>query len=70
MALVRVNKEAIAVRSYIDDKYKKKAASLGGVSSFNRSGYQDGTAAANAINIKGNAMNAASSMPNKQIGGN
>src|SRR5262249_965409 len=69
MALVRINKEAIAVRSYMDDKFKKHAAALGGLRNFNRAGDQDGTSAANQINIKSNAVEASSQMPNRQIGG-
>lgn len=63
-ALVRVNKEALAVKSYMD-KFKKNASSLGGNNNFNRSGYEDGKAAANAMNISSNAVKAG--QPNKQL---
>ena len=53
-ALVRVNKEAIAVDSFMNDKYKNKANSIGGNRGFNRDGYEQGKKAANAINIRNN----------------
>jgi len=63
-ALVRVNKEAIAVRSYMD-KFKKTASSLGGMNNFNQNGYADGKRAADAMNLSSNAVRAGQS--NKQL---
>lgn len=63
-ALVRVNKEAIAVKSHME-KYTKKAAIIGGKNHFNHDGYGDGKTAANNINLKSNAVKAG--QPNKQL---
>jgi len=65
MALVRVNKEALAVKTYMDKYQGKKAAHLNQQKYFNNDGYADGKKAANDINIKGNAVNAG--QPNKQL---
>jgi hypothetical protein len=62
MALVRVNKEALAVNDYMS-KFKKIAAPGKGLGHFNVNGYEAGKRAANDINIKGNAVN---SGPNQQ----
>lgn len=64
-ALVRVNKEALAVKSYMDKYQGKKAASLNQQKHHNPDGYADGKRAANDINIRGNAVNAG--QPNKQL---
>jgi hypothetical protein len=65
-ALVRVNKEAIAVKAYIDGKHAKMAKSLNQGKNFNPAGWAEGKKAANDMNIKGNAVNAGDG-PNKQL---
>jgi bifunctional DNA-binding transcriptional regulator/antitoxin component of YhaV-PrlF toxin-antitoxin module len=61
MALVRVNKEAIAVRDYTEKHYGKEATRLNQQKHHNSDGYEDGKAAANKININVNA-----GQPNRQ----
>lgn len=63
-ALVRVNKEAIAVRDYME-KYKSKVSSVGGTRHFNPDGYSDGKKVANSMNISANVVRAG--QPNKQL---
>lgn len=65
-ALVRVNKEAIAVRNYMDEKFKdSKGASLSKRRShYNSDGYGDGVSAANKINLN-SPLNAGGA--NKQL---
>lgn len=64
-ALVRVNKEAVAVASFIEENYQKKAKALTVRRGYNRDGYEHGKQAANQVNIKNNAVNAG--VPNRQL---
>lgn len=67
-ALVRVNKEALAVRQYLDkraeEKKTKPAASLRGQREGNSEGYARGRAFADSIRLDANAVKAG--QPNKQ----
>jgi hypothetical protein len=67
MALMRINKEALAVNQYIDDKYKDKkpATSLARNKGFNREGYERGKKLADGMNLNANAVQAG--QPNKQL---
>jgi hypothetical protein len=68
VALVRVNKEALAVRNYLDQKKGgKKAAGLNGSNNFNREGWKRGQATADGLNLRANAVR--EGQPNRQIGG-
>lgn len=65
-ALVRVNREALAVKNYMEEKKGTKTAkAIGGRSNFNSDGYADGKRAANDVNLKGNAMK--EGQANKQL---
>ncbi len=66
MALVRVNKEAIAVSKYMEDNFSKKGAkALRGQRGFNREGYAEGKRVADSMNLTGNAVKEGQS--NKQL---
>lgn len=65
--LVRVNKEALAVRQYLDTKKGKKAQGIGGSTKFHRAGWERGRAVADGLNLNANAVK--QGQPNKQIGG-
>lgn len=65
-ALVRVNKEALAVKNYVEEKHTKMAKEIGRARNFNHNGYLEGKKAADNMNIKGNAMNGGDG-PNKQL---
>jgi len=68
MALVRVNKEALAVKNYMDEKFgKKKSAAIGGLRSWNQEGYAAGKRTADGMNISGNAVK--EGRPNQQLRG-
>lgn len=64
-AMIRLNKEAVAVRNYIDQNRTKKAKSIGGRSDFNAEGYKRGKETADGLRIDSNAVT--SSQANKQI---
>jgi hypothetical protein len=56
-ALVRINKEALAVRDYMKEKFGDKSArSLGGARGHNSEGYLKGKEMADGINLKPNVM--------------
>lgn len=59
-ALMRINKEALAVRKYLDEKKGKSAKALGGRNSFNSDGYGRGKAAADGVRLDANAVNGGS----------
>lgn len=65
-ALARINKEALAVRQYLDDQFfgkRRKAKAIGGTSNFNTEGYQRGKKMADSMNLKSNAMNEGGEAP-------
>jgi hypothetical protein len=65
-SLMRINKEALAVRAYLDAKKNtKKAKAVKGQGGFNSEGYARGRAAADSLNLNANAVHAGS--PNKQL---
>jgi hypothetical protein len=64
-ALMRINKEALAVRKYVEERKGKPAKSLGGNQSFNAEGYRRGRAMADGMRINCNAINA--ERPNQQL---
>ena len=66
-ALVRINREALAVRQYLDQKKGKKAAGLEGNGNFNREGWLRGKQTADGLNLKVNAVK--EGRPNSQLGG-
>lgn len=66
-ALARVDKEALAVKQYLD-KYEEKAAPVSGRDNWNDDGWRDGKRAADAMNLKPNAMNAGSPGAKKALG--
>jgi len=66
-ALMRINREALAVRSYLDEKKGKKAKSLNSNQGFNEEGYRRGKATADSMRLDANAVK--EGQANKQIGG-
>jgi hypothetical protein len=56
VALVRVDKEAKQVESYVNEKFTKLAKAVKQSRNFNHSGWQQGRKAADQVNLKANAM--------------
>jgi hypothetical protein len=63
-ALMRINKEALAVREYIQNqKNIKSAPAIGQNKGLNDLGYQRGKEVADSLNLKANAMNGGAETP-------
>jgi hypothetical protein len=65
LAIVRVNREALEVKSYVDGKYKKTDREAPELKVFNHQAYRDGQNLANQMDINGKAVKEA--MPNQQL---
>jgi hypothetical protein len=67
MAIMRINKEALAVDKHIEEKYKDKkgAKALLSNQKFNREGYERGKRLADSMNLNANAVQAGQA--NKQL---
>lgn len=66
-ALIRISREALAVKEYLEKKGGKKAAGIGASAKFHAEGYRQGQAFANGLNLKANACNGGNSAQ-KHIG--
>lgn len=66
-ALVRINKEALAVKNYLEQKKGKKAHAIGSSTKFHREGWNRGQAFADGLNLNANAVKGKDSQANKQL---
>jgi len=66
-ALVRINKEALAVKQYMEQKKGKKANHIQGNNARNAEGYNRGRKAADGLNISNNAVAGGNQARNAQL---